>query len=142
MADHTQTLPDPVRTWTLRKFISDGFRADALAEVPSASWPQWVCYDNTCELRKRTCNRASRLGPALRTLLGMLHLPSTVRMLGDITGITGLAADPRRYGAGLHVTDPGGWLQVHTDHELLPHLPGRERRLSLILCLNSEWQPG
>ncbi len=50
-----------------------------------------------------------------------------------------LEDDPTMHGGGVHVTDPGGWLNCHVDYAAHPYLSGKERRLNLIAFLNPEW---
>ena len=108
--------------------------------MPPPTWPHWIRYANDVEQGKRACNRLDLLPVPLATLLSRLHHPALVQQLADLTGITDLEADPCLHGAGLHVTECGGWLQVHGDYELHPKLPHRERRLSLVLGLSHVWE--
>ena len=126
----------PVRHWIIEPFA----QPDMLQAIPPpADDPCWTRYDNDCERRKRTWNKIDPVSPWGR-LFGWLASPWTVEALGRLTGIDGLQADPLLYGAGLHVTDPGGWLQVHADYEIHSTLPDMERRLSLVLPVHQEWR--
>lgn len=121
---------NPFRHW-----IIEGF-ADPPKHAPLPDGP-WARYSNDCEKGKRTCNAIDRYGP-WGQLFGWLLDPFTVEGLTMLTGIDGLQADQSLYGAGLHVTDPGGWLNCHLDYAL--HTNGMERRLNVVLFLNQEWR--
>lgn len=55
-----------------------------------------------------------------------------------MSGVDGLRTDPTGYGAGVHVTEPGGRLNCHIDYAL--HSCGLERRMNLIMFLNPVWR--
>lgn len=78
------------------------------------------------------------LGPATRELLHLLDGPQWVALLEHLTGVTGLAPDPHRYGAGLHATPTGGATMVHTDFTRHP-VTGWHHRTNTLLYLNSDW---
>lgn len=78
------------------------------------------------------------LGPATLALLRLLDGPQWVALLEALTGVTGLAPDPYRYGAGLHVTPTGGATMVHTDFTRHP-VTGWHHRTNTLLYLNSDW---
>ena len=58
--------------------------------------------------------------------------------LSYITNIPNLLADPQLIGGGIHVTGPGGRLDVHVDFN---YIESRKlhRQLNLLLYLNPEW---
>ncbi len=134
----TTAYTRPFRHWLLEDLVVPSLAERAAASIPPRQWPGWVHYDNDCEKGKRTTRDLSGLGDCWQDLFGLLASEAMVGTLEDLTGIAGLRADPKLHGAGLHVTDPGGWLQPHLDYAAHPlyHL---ERRLSLIVFLNRIW---
>jgi hypothetical protein len=61
-----------------------------------------------------------------------------IGFLEELTGITGLVADPHLIGGGLHELGPGGFLRVHADFNIHSHLK-LDRRLNVLLYLNEDW---
>ena len=59
--------------------------------------------------------------------------------LSFITGIPSLVADEKLLGGGMHLTGPGGRLDVHVDFN---YIEDRQlhRRINLLLYLNPTWQ--
>lgn len=132
------TAEVPFRHWVCDDFFPR-LNGEAL-ELPGAADPVWVRYDNDCERHKRTSNDLAGLPPVWGSVFGRLFSPSVVSWLACLAEVTGLRADPTLHGGGVHVTDPGGWLQPHLDYAL--HPSGLERRLNLVLFLNPQWQTG
>jgi hypothetical protein len=112
--------------------------------VPPAGDAVWEArYENDCERGKRT-TRALR-GWDL-TLLHRLQSPDTLRLCRDRFGFSALP-DPYLWGAGLHVTEPGGFLQTHLDYSLNPDPHGlfgrpRRRAVNLIAFCHPAWESG
>jgi Rps23 Pro-64 3,4-dihydroxylase Tpa1-like proline 4-hydroxylase len=105
---------------------------------PDNDWPGWEArYENDVEQHKRTSRRLvfGQYAP----IFERLRSPLTVEAWSERTGVN-LLDDPTLHGGGLHVTDPGGWLNCHLDYALHPKLDGMERRLNLIVFLNREWR--
>lgn len=71
--------------------------------------------------------------------LSILNKASMLSFLENITGINGLISDPYYTGGGLHETDAGGYLDVHTDFTLHSKLK-LARRLNMIVFLNKDWK--
>ncbi|MBY0277814.1 2OG-Fe(II) oxygenase [Candidatus Binatia bacterium] len=112
--------------------------ADALAaefDDPAIAW-QPLHHVNE---RKSVFGDLARMGPVAATTVRTLYSPAMCATLERLTGITQLIGDPELDGAGLHRTDPGGHLNVHTD--ALAHGKRRtwSRQLNLIVFLNRDW---
>lgn len=80
------------------------------------------------------------IGPEGSRLINFLNSGEFVGYLEKLTGIEGLLADPSYFGGGLHKIQSGGYLEIHTDFNLLKRYK-LERRLNLLLYLNKDWQP-
>jgi hypothetical protein len=100
----------------------------------------WTYWHHVNE-RKRGLSDRTRMGEATCAVLATLEGPAFVALLGRLTGLSGLLADPHLDGGGLHETLPGGFLNVHTD--FLAHTLERtwRRELNLLLFLNERWEP-
>jgi hypothetical protein len=121
--------------------IDSGRASQLHAALPPIEWSGWEArYENDCERGKRTCRDWAKLPAAVAAELAALNGLTWLGYLRRLTGITELAIDPYLHGAGLHITDPGGWLSPHLDYALHPKLPGMERRVNLLLFLNPTWR--
>jgi Rps23 Pro-64 3,4-dihydroxylase Tpa1-like proline 4-hydroxylase len=72
-------------------------------------------------------------------LVNFLNAGPFVKYLENLTGITGLIADPSYFGGGLHKIHSGGYLEMHVDFN---HLKRKnfERRINLLHYLNKDWK--
>ena len=62
-----------------------------------------------------------------------------IRVIENITGISGLIPDPYYLGAGFHEINNGGHLSVHADFNY--HKPmNLERRINVLIYLNDDWK--
>jgi hypothetical protein len=117
-----------------RELVECAFRA-----VPAPGSAAWHArYDNWAERK-----RASELLPdgPLRTVADRVADPALVEALRQRLDLEcPLVADDARYGAGLHVHDPGGFLAAHLDYARHPRRDA-ERRLNVVVFLNPAWSP-
>lgn len=74
-----------------------------------------------------------------RLVFNALNSQSFIRFLEEMTGISGLIADPYFKGGGIHRTSNGGYLGIHADfnHHKQMNL---ERRLNVLIYLNPDWK--
>lgn len=132
-----QRFDSPFTHWILDGFAMPFTRENLFSHVPDSQWPGWEArYENDCERGKRTCRRMPTA--ALEAALDHLSTDGVVQHLRELTGISDLQADPTLHGAGLHVTEPGGWLVQHLDYAVHPKLD-LERRVNLVYFLNPKW---
>ena len=124
--------------------VLDGFLesevADRVADEFVRPGVVWKAYHHVNE-RKAVASRLSSFGPATRAVIDTLQGDAFRQALGELVGDPALLADPSLDGSGLHVTEDGGYLNVHADH--LSHTTQRRwsRRVNLLLFLNRGWQP-
>jgi hypothetical protein len=115
-------------------------RALALAaEVPPPSDDAWSRYRHVNE-DKLGLNKSERFPPTIREAIDELNSPRFVAWLSALTGIERLVPDPSLEGGGLHQTESGGFLNVHTDFTTHYHRRSWRRRVNLILYLNEGWK--
>lgn len=119
--------------------VAPSLLGDCLALLPPADWPGWVRYRNDCE-QKRTSRDFVRLSGVFSSLCCEVNSARSRQSLSGITGIADLEPDWTYHGGGIHISDPGDYLQPHLDYALHPvlHL---ERRLNVVLFLNPQWEP-
>jgi hypothetical protein len=77
-------------------------------------------------------------GP-VRRLHDAIASPAFLGALSAITGIPNLLADEQLAGGGMHLTGPGGRLDVHVDFNYIEDRR-LHRRLNLLLYLNPVWE--
>lgn len=97
-------------------------------------------YADSTTQGKSTCDDWDQFPPATFELISYLNAGPFVSFLAKVTGIPGLTSDPYLLGGGIHETQPGGYLKMHTDfnfHKLLQ----LDRRVNAILFLNRDWHP-
>ncbi|MEM9421754.1 MAG: 2OG-Fe(II) oxygenase, partial [Pseudomonadota bacterium] len=79
------------------------------------------------------------LNPAIRRHFYALNTRPFMRVIENITGISGLIPDPYFLGAGLHEVGTGEGLPVRAEPNL--HTPmNLERRVKLLIPLNPGWE--
>jgi 2OG-Fe(II) oxygenase superfamily len=124
----------------------DNFIDPAKADAIVAAYPsfgtakgQGRTFSTVNERKKIQISDASKYPPPIAELNSLLASNSFLEDLSHITGIPRLLADEKLVGGGMHITGPGGRLDVHVDFN---HIPDRKlhRRLNLLLYLNSPWE--
>ncbi len=101
---------------------------------------EWRKGDDTFQKSKTGFSDVEYLNEPLRTLLFELNSLVTLRFLEKLTGLKGLVSDPYYLGGGIHQIGQGGFLKVHHDFTKHTYLPNLERKINLLIYLNSEWQ--
>ena len=77
--------------------------------------------------------------PRVRQLLNEVNGMVFLELLERVTGERGLIPDPFFTGAGLHLTERGGHLALHSDFDR-DRTRGLARRLSVVLFLVDTWE--
>ncbi len=113
--------------------------ARALArEFPGREEHPWVHNTHYNEHKLTSCRREAF--PALiGRLVDEFNAPPFVRWLSMLTGIEGLLADPRLTGGGMHRSEHGGFLNVHTDFAAHHYQHDWRRQVNLLLFLSEPW---
>jgi hypothetical protein len=112
----------------------------AMAEFPPLDQERWNNYIHINE-RKFSNTDPSDWGPTLQRTLETLNSPRFVDFVGELLGEDELIADPSLEGGGLHLSKPGGYLNIHADFTVHPHHRNWQRRANIILYLNEDWKP-
>jgi len=123
----------------------DDFLEFAFAKAVSAAYPSFddavskgQSFNSVNERKKIQITDSGRFPEPVAQLNSMLASPSFLADLSYITGIPNLLADAELNGGGMHVTGPGGRLDVHVDFNYLEKHK-LHRRLNLLLYLNPTW---
>jgi hypothetical protein len=109
-----------------------------VGEFPTADQRDWLEWSTGHE-KKATSRGVEGLPAFTQLFMMLLNSSAFLGALKKITGLEDLIPDPLFFGAGLHESRRGGWLDVHADYTQHPHLP-IFRRLNLLLYLNRDWQ--
>ncbi len=108
-------------------------------EFPDFDSPVWQIYDNAIEVKK-LCNYWNHFPSATYRVFSYLNSHEFTSLLSESLGIENLSSDPGLNGGGWHIHKQGGKLNTHLDYNLHPKLQ-LQRKLNLIVYLNSAWQP-
>ena len=123
--------------------IIDDFLEEKLCKDLEMSFPKhkedfWLKYNNPVE-KKLLYNKLDNIMPErIKDTLLLLNDSWFLKKLEVLTNIENLVSDPKLHGGGMHCTKRMGKLDVHIDYSLHPELK-LERRINLILYLNSDW---
>jgi len=129
----------PIPHIVIKDFLDSDLARRAMKEFPDPSTEAWTHYQHQNENKLGMADR-SCFPPTLRGLVDKLNSPVFVSWLSELTGISGLEADPSLEGAGLHQSVGGGFLNVHTDFSHHHYRKNWRRRINLILYLNEGWR--
>lgn len=119
-------------------FLPKAVLERVISEIPRPGEVGWIEFDDA-RGKKLASKFETQLGSATRALLYQLNSSVFVDFLETLTGISGLVPDPHLWGGGVHQIVRGGFLKVHADFNRHPRLK-LDRRLNLLLYLNTEWQ--
>lgn len=96
--------------------------------------------NNFTQKRKTALNDWRQMPGAMYQVCSFFNSGNFLRFLESATGICGLIADPYLEGGGLHRTQRGGFLKLHTDFNWNRQLH-LHRRVNVLLYLNSGYKP-
>lgn len=123
--------------------LRDCFDPDLLklvaSQFPGLDSPAWDGFkDGRVESKKHASNKLGLFQAELATVLIELNTAYFLDWLERLTGIQGLIPDPYFLGGGIHATERGGHLGIHTDFNRHWKL-GLDRRLNVLIYLNEDW---
>jgi hypothetical protein len=121
--------------------LEPGFADEVSRSFPSyqSAAQQGTTFKTVNERRKVQITESKLFPEPARRLSEALAAPEFLALLSRVSGIPNLLADDQLVGGGLHVTGPGGRLDVHVDFNFLRPREWH-RRLNLLLYLNPVWQ--
>jgi Rps23 Pro-64 3,4-dihydroxylase Tpa1-like proline 4-hydroxylase len=128
-------------------FVSiDNFLDPRFAEEVAKAYPSYELatqqgrtFKTVNEKKKVQITDAERFPEPVKRLNEALAAPSLLSELSYITGVPKLLADPELRGGGIHITGPGGRLDVHVDFNYFDDKK-LYRRANLIVYLNPRWE--
>jgi 2OG-Fe(II) oxygenase superfamily len=128
--------------------VMDNFLEPGAAKAVVGAYPdfdtalgQGRTFTTVNERKKVQVCDSGKFAAPVGKLNEALASPQFLSDLSYITGMPNLLADEQLIGGGIHMTGPGGRLDVHVDFNFVEDRK-LHRRLNLLLYLNDPWQPG
>ena len=133
---HAKPFPNIV----LHDILDEGMLKKVLSEFPDLSKRNDIIqYDNHNE-KKLAAKGEAAFGETTKLLTHFLNSQPVLEFLQELTGIKEvLIPDPYFEGGGYHEIKPGGLLKIHADFNK-NRLTGLDRRINLLVYLNTDWQ--
>ena len=121
-------------------FLEPLFATEVAAAYPSfeAAMKQGKTFTAVNERRKIQVTDSKLFPAPVAELNQALSSANFLSDLSYVTGIPNLLADDNLIGGGMHITGPGGRLDVHVDFNLIQDRK-LHRRLNLLIYLNPVW---
>ena len=125
----------------IEDFLEPAAAARVAAAYPSFddALNQGRTFTTVNERKKVQITKAELFAPPIARLNEALASPQFLSDLSYITAMPNLSADAELVGGGMHITGPGGRLDVHLDFNYMEERK-LHRRLNLLLYLNPTWQ--
>ncbi len=90
--------------------------------------------DPQFEYEKYSLNNVDKMPTNLRSVFNYIHSSDFLKFVEKVTSFDKLFIDEKRWGGGLHMTKPGGYLSIHKDFNVLPDSYKNENQL--LRCIN------
>lgn len=135
-AGYVATSPFP--HVVLDDFLPPALLERALAEFPTDAGSAEEAYNRAQERAKVQYNPET-LPAFTRSLFHTFNSLPFIRVVENITGISGLLPDPYFFGGGFHELRQGGHLSVHADFVRHQQL-NLQRRINVLIYLNKDWR--
>jgi Rps23 Pro-64 3,4-dihydroxylase Tpa1-like proline 4-hydroxylase len=123
--------------------VIDDFLPEETAEAVLAEFSEtqegWKHYHHYNE-RKLALTDLDQMRPHSRKVLEELQSQRLIDFIAKLSGLEGLLSDPQLEGAGMHMVQPGGYLNIHTDFLTHPKKRSWHRHINLLIYLNKDWR--
>ena len=96
--------------------------------------------DTVVQAKKIALNIRDQIPEKTNTVISLFESPEMLKFIESVTGIERLQTDPYMIGGGVHKTNRGGHLSIHSDFNIHPQTQ-KHRRVNALLYLNSNWKP-
>ena len=138
---HQFTGAQPFPFVKIENFVDPEFAREVASAFPTFddALATGRSFKTVNERKKVQITDANTFPAPILRLHQMLSSPGFLADLSYITGIPNLVADEELVGGGVHVTGPGGRLDVHIDFNYMEKRQ-LHRRVNLLLYLNPTWQ--
>lgn len=126
-----------------RYLVIDNFLSPETAEEMCHSFPDTSVgiWNRTTYINQRNKLQSSEVSfnPLFKQVFTELNSERMLNFLHTLTGVSGLTGDDKFFGAGLHQSMNGAFLDVHVDFNVHPDSQ-LYRRLNLLVFLNKDWK--
>jgi Rps23 Pro-64 3,4-dihydroxylase Tpa1-like proline 4-hydroxylase len=124
----------------IETFLEPSAADEVTAAYPSfdVAMDQGRTFTSVNERKKVQITKSELFPGSIARLNDALASPEFLSDLSYITGMPNLLADAELVGGGMHITGPGGRLDVHIDFNYIEERK-LHRRLNLLLYLNPSW---
>ena len=125
--------------------VMDDFLDNQIADTLLGVFPDtffdkgWIHWKHFNE-NKHGLNNPSLIPTEINEFIQFMNSDIFVDFLEKVTGIADLIPDPKLEGAGLHIAERGGYLNIHADFSTHPGDADLKRRLNVLIYLNKDWQ--
>lgn len=126
---------DPFPHAVIDGMWDEGFLRSCIEEFPDYQDPRWITYNDPEEFGKKA-GASEMWGAQTHSFFIAVRSPEFTSLMEQVTSISPLTSDD--IGGGMHMTGPGGRLEMHIDFNVHPSLP-LERRINLLVFLNDDW---
>jgi Rps23 Pro-64 3,4-dihydroxylase Tpa1-like proline 4-hydroxylase len=135
------TAAKPFPFMKIENFVDPDFAREVASAYPTFddALATGRSFKTVNERKKVQITDAKKFSAPILRLHQMLSSPKFLGDLSYITDIPDLIADEELVGGGVHVTGPGGRLDVHIDFNYMEERK-LHRRVNLLLYLNPTWQ--
>lgn len=129
----------PFRYVAINNFLFDHAADEVLEAYPPVTRGVW---DGTTYVQQKNKFVQTKFeeGSVMYNVFNELNSAAFLEWLEQVTGITQLVPDEKLFGAGLHQSVNGAFLNVHVDFNKHPQT-GLFRRLNVLIYLNKNWKP-
>lgn len=108
-------------------------------EVQSLNRESFYQYASPLE-KKLAFSNTLLFPPTIKELIQTLTAHGSCQMIGKLFGEERLVVEKSLNGAGIHMIERGGKLDLHLDHNRSDHMPGMERRVNAIYFMHPQWE--
>jgi hypothetical protein len=132
---------EPFPFISIRPFLEPDFAARVAESYPTFESAERLGFQFNFvnEQRKVQVTDPVKFPEPVRKLHEALASQQFLETVSYVTGIPRLLADPKLSGGGMHVTGPGGRLDVHVDFNYIEERK-LHRRLNILVYFNREWR--
>ena len=131
---------DPFPHVVIDNFLQTSIAESMLSELEEQDISDWEYDPHSEQINKWSMPNLRRLPTFTSKTLEWFNTADCIQLFENLTGISGLIADPQYLGGGVHVTSRGGKLGIHSDFNIHPQYK-THRRLNALLFLNKDWNP-
>ncbi len=137
---HQYISAQPFPHIAIDNFLPEQEVNQLLQEFPTTALKKgWIHYRHFNE-NKHGLNATEQIPTSILGFIQFMHTQPVIEFLEKLTGIENLLPDISLEGAGIHLSERGGYLNMHADFSTHPRFNHLQRRLNILLYLNKNWK--